>query len=152
MRHRSSSEMGYVSWSQGRYSDGTMPETINHSLFSGNKTEPMNQDEQDNKPKIYIAGKIGFLPEHEYIANFKQGKIEAAAAGYTPLSPVDLPHDHDRTWKSYMKEDLRALKECDAIYMLSNWKDSRGARIEHWFAKRYGKILLFQTVQKKRMS
>lgn len=112
----------------------------------------MNQDEQDNKPKIYIAGKIGFLPEHEYIANFKQGKIEAAAAGYTPLSPVDLPHDHDRTWKSYMKEDLRALKECDAIYMLSNWKDSRGARIEHWFAKRYGKILLFQTVQKKRMS
>lgn len=94
--------------------------------------------------RIYIAGKIGDLPKEEYEVNFAVGSIEGAILGYQSISPLYLPHKHDKTWKSYMREDLRALKECDAIYMLRNWTDSRGAKIEHWFAKRYGKKVYYQ--------
>lgn len=34
-------------------------------------------------------------------------------------------------WQTYMKNDLRKMLECDEIHFLPDWKDSRGASIEH---------------------
>ena len=35
------------------------------------------------------------------------------------------------------------LKKCDAIYMLSDWKESEGAQAEFHFAKAIGKRIFF---------
>lgn len=80
--------------------------------------------------KCYIAGKIGNLPEEEYKANFERAKIEVGMMGMLPISPVDLPHNHGRTWSDYMKEDLAEMLKCDAVYALKNWRLSPGATIE----------------------
>lgn len=96
------------------------------------------------KAKIYIAGRIGGLTEDVYVPKFKQAQDYLIQSGMEPINPVELPHLHDRSWKSYMKEDLKALKECSHIYMLDNWYHSRGAKIELWFAKRYNKTVIFQ--------
>lgn len=80
--------------------------------------------------RYYIAGKIGDLPEAEYKANFEQGKAEVLALGFTPVSPVDLPHNHGKSWSEYMKEDLTEMLKCDGIYALRNWRLSPGAVIE----------------------
>ncbi|MFM7856596.1 MAG: DUF4406 domain-containing protein, partial [Flammeovirgaceae bacterium] len=37
---------------------------------------------------------------------------------------------HDRTWESYMKEDLTEMMKCDAVFSIDNAHDSRGAKIE----------------------
>jgi hypothetical protein len=97
-----------------------------------------------DKCKIYIAGRIGGLTEDVYIPKFKDAELLLIKAGYEPINPVELPHLHNRSWKSYMIEDLNALKECGNIYMLDNWELSRGAKIEHWFAKRYNKNVIYQ--------
>lgn len=94
--------------------------------------------------KCYIAGKIGGLPDSEYKANFEQAKQEVLIYGLEPVSPCDLPHDHGRTWEEYMKEDLRALLECDAVYALRNWEDSRGAKIEIGLARIVGLPIIHQ--------
>jgi len=80
--------------------------------------------------RCYIAGKIGNLPEEEYKANFEKGKAEVRALGYEPLSPVDLPHEHGRTWSEYMREDLIEMLKCECVYALRNWRQSPGATIE----------------------
>lgn len=80
--------------------------------------------------RIYIAGKIGGLPTEEFTRNFEKGRMECIGLGYFPISPTDLPHDHDRSWESYMKEDMTAMIACDAVYALNNWQDSPGAKIE----------------------
>lgn len=80
--------------------------------------------------KCYIAGKIGNLPEAEYKANFEQGKKEVMELGYEPVSPVDLPHQHNRTWSDYMREDLIEMLKCESVYALRNWRLSPGATIE----------------------
>lgn len=80
--------------------------------------------------KCYIAGKIGDLPEFEYKANFERAKKEVTLLGYVPVSPVDLPHQHGRTWSDYMREDIKALMDCEALFALKNWRNSTGARIE----------------------
>ena len=82
------------------------------------------------KKKCYIAGKIGDLPEEVYMENFERAKEQVIALGYEPVSPVELEHNHDKSWNSYMKEDLRHLLGCCAVYAQRNWRLSPGATIE----------------------
>src|SRR5687767_9028439 len=72
--------------------------------------------------KCYIAGKIGDLPEAEYKANFEKAKVAVARLGYEPVSPVDLPHQHGRSWSDYMREDLIAMLKCECVYAMHNWR------------------------------
>jgi hypothetical protein len=44
-----------------------------------------------------------------------------------------------------MKEDIKALCDCDQIFMLSNWVDSKGAIIEHAIAMYLGIKVIYQT-------
>lgn len=94
--------------------------------------------------RIYIAGKIGGLPEKVYKRRFANAEHGFKMLMFEVVNPVKLPHLHERTWKAYMKEDLKALKECDTCFMLNNWQDSKGAKVEHWFAARYGKTIIYQ--------
>jgi len=45
-----------------------------------------------------------------------------------------------------MKEDVKALCECDEIFMLSNWIDSKGAIIEHTIAMYLGLKVCYEAV------
>lgn len=80
--------------------------------------------------KIYISGKItGLLPE---VADklFKDAERKLTLDGHEVVNPMTIPHDHDKTWLSYMRADIKALVDCDAIYMLRNWTESKGACTE----------------------
>jgi hypothetical protein len=79
--------------------------------------------------KVYISGKITGI-EDQAPALFAKAASDVAAMGHEPVNPMTINHDHDQTWQSYMKADVKALCDCDAIYMLSNYKDSKGALIE----------------------
>lgn len=80
--------------------------------------------------KCYIAGKIGGLDMVEYMWKFASAKEEVRALGFEPISPVDLPHNHGRTWSEYMREDMKAMLDCTHVYALTNWRQSPGATIE----------------------
>jgi len=51
---------------------------------------------------------------------------------------MTINHDHDKSWLNYMKTDIIALMECDAIFLLENWEESKGACIEHSLAIKLG--------------
>jgi len=80
--------------------------------------------------KIYISGKITGLPIQEAQNNFEAAEKRLKSEGHEPINPMKLPHEHGKTWSEYMKEDIKALLECDAIYMLLGWQESKGACIE----------------------
>jgi hypothetical protein len=80
--------------------------------------------------KCYIAGYIGNLPVDEYTKNFEEAKKEVIELGYDPVSPLDLAHDHGKSWGEYMREDLKAMLACHSLYALRNWRLSPGAKIE----------------------
>lgn len=80
--------------------------------------------------KCYIAGKIGDLPPAVYKAAFEQAKNEVREFGFDPVSPLDLPHNHGKSWSEYMREDLIEMLKCDSLYALRNWRVSPGATIE----------------------
>lgn len=79
---------------------------------------------------VYISGAITNNPNAK--AQFDKAKetLLELNKGYNPISPMDFPHDHDKSWKSFMKEDIIELMKCDAIYLLQGWHESKGAVIE----------------------
>lgn len=81
------------------------------------------------KGKIYISGKITGI-EKEAPALFKAAEKKLKSKGYEVVNPMTITHEHDKSWQSYMKEDVKAMCDCDEIFMLKNWTDSKGAIIE----------------------
>lgn len=86
--------------------------------------------------KIYISGKITGLDLKDALANFEKAETELVAKGFEPINPMKkVSEQQGKTWKEYMLADIEILWDCEAIYMLDNWKDSKGARIELAIAK-----------------
>ena len=75
---------------------------------------------------------------------FGTAERELQAQGFDTVNPMKLKHDHDKGWSDYMREDIKALCECDGIYMLNNWSSSKGARIERNVAIGIGMRLIHQ--------
>ena len=94
--------------------------------------------------KCYSAGKIGMLPEPEYMANFAQARREIWDMDMVCICPTLLEHNHDQTWLSYMREDLANLLQADCVYAQRNWQDSKGASIEVNLALSLGIPVIYQ--------
>ncbi len=93
--------------------------------------------------KVYISGKItGIEQEAPHI--FAKAERLLQSMGYETINPLTLNHTHDKSWHSYMKMDIKALCDCDGIYMLKNWTDSKGAIIEHTIAMYLGLFVRYE--------
>lgn len=93
--------------------------------------------------KIYISGKITGI-ENDAPKLFNDADDFISSKGHSPCNPMALSHDHDKTWLSYMQHDIIAMMRCDAIFMLKNWKESRGAKIEHGIALDLGMKIFYE--------
>jgi len=102
------------------------------------------KNDKMEKTKIYIAGPItGYdLNERKREFDFNQSLLEVE--GFEVVNPMALPHNHDKSWESYMRECIAALITCDEIFMLKNWRASKGARIEMYIAFEMGMKIIFE--------
>ncbi len=97
---------------------------------------------------IYISGKISGLPIDEVKAKFKLASEYILESGHLPSSPLNNGLDETCSWEKHMKADIAMLMQADAIFMLSDWKKSKGATIEHNLAKELGMEIIYQTLPK----
>ncbi|MGI5116852.1 DUF4406 domain-containing protein [Treponema sp. SP13] len=85
-----------------------------------------------------------------YKNKFKNAREYLERQGYIAVNPVEVSENlqqrlrREPTYAEYMRNDLSALFTCDAIYMLSHWKTSPGARLEHRIAVTLAMIVIYQ--------
>ena len=91
----------------------------------------------DNK-KIYISGRITGIPIEEAKKEFSLAEKYLKRWGYEPINPFDKGLPENSTWEQHMIKDIELLFGCSAIFMLSNWNESKGAAIEHFIAHKMG--------------
>lgn len=94
--------------------------------------------------KIYISGKITDLPTEECTAKFEQAERQIEAFGHEPVNPLKNGLPAGSTWEEHMSRDIYVLLQCDGIYMLKGWNDSKGSRIEAYIAKEHGLEIINQ--------
>lgn len=105
--------------------------------------------------KIYISGKIGNLDMASVRAKFDGAEQQLQSQGFETVNPLDI-HEHEdalvkgaSTWEHYMINGIAAIFACDAIYMLHDWQESPGAKIEHSICHLMGKQIFYQATELK---
>ena len=109
--------------------------------------------------RVYIAGPVAGYADNNRPA-FQEAKAYLMDRGHVPISPLDVPmiehpgrecppgpaagQDPDHSAACFMRADVLALLECDAIYLLEGWPYSLGARTEFEVARACGLELMFE--------
>lgn len=97
--------------------------------------------------KVYIAGKITGEPIEECFFKFHQAEMFVSDSRFTEaINPLKLPGIYfGINYNRAMSICLKALRECDAIYLLRDWEQSPGAMTELIRAKEWGLEIIWQT-------
>ena len=90
---------------------------------------------------VYIAGKMRGLPNYGR-ENFANAEKKLKDAGLLVLNPATLPIGMEDS--KYLPICLAMLDASDAIYLLNNWNDSVGAKVEAAYAKAQGKVIWYE--------
>ena len=97
--------------------------------------------------RVYISGGITGIPD--YWKRFFMAEYVLMQMGFHKSEMINparicslLPKDY--THEEYMTIDLALLKTCDTIFMLKGWENSKGANMEHDFAKEAGYNILYE--------
>lgn len=97
-----------------------------------------------NNIRIYISGAI----EHHDICERKLAFMEAEnkinSMGMVPVNPFKNGLDEGAHWREHMRKDIQMLLECDYIYLLDGWEQSKGAKLEFDVASSCGLKVLYE--------
>lgn len=112
--------------------------------------------------KVYIAGPMTGYHRYNFPA-FDRVHHDLERCGYEVVSPAMLdrlsgvdpatfPDDYDwdarlppETMREIASRDFGELIDCDAIYMLDGWENSRGATTEKMIAEFVGMEVMYQS-------
>lgn len=94
--------------------------------------------------RCYISGPVTGRDIELVRARFERVADSLARRGYIAVNPLDNGLPERAPWEEHMAEDITNLLRCRAIYMLSDWRESHGARLEHAIAKRCGLHIIYE--------
>lgn len=94
---------------------------------------------------IYISG--GITGVDNYLEKFEKAEEYLSNMGYTVVNPAKVMDylPKDTPYNMYMDVSLAMLKNCNSIYMLKGWGDSKGAKLERRYATTYGLDVLYES-------
>ena len=106
--------------------------------------------------KVYISGKIGedvlseatrqkFAKAEAYLKEWGFDTFNPTTSGLGELAEERAKANGTDFYSEIMELDIAELKKCDAIYMLTDWRDSAGAQREYKEAQRNGIQLFYET-------
>lgn len=83
-----------------------------------------------NDKKAYISGPITGKENYNTEA-FNNAQAILEKEGYSVVNPLKLSLISPcKKWNDYMRDDIKALMDCDIVFALDDWEGSKGANIE----------------------
>lgn len=105
---------------------------------------------ETKKVKVYVSGKMRGVKDYNRV-NFAKWTRKLNEEGYEAVNPFKVgdkfgsPEDIEKDQELYAKvfeADMKALAECDAIFMMNGWTTSSGATSELLYAIEHNMIIM----------
>lgn len=98
------------------------------------------------KPKkIYIAGKVTGEPIAQCTMKFGTAQVAIEKLGHIAVNPLAVVGDWKAPWDVAMRRCIKALMDCDMIFMLEDSKDSPGAKLEYELAQKLNIEIIYES-------
>lgn len=94
--------------------------------------------------KVYIAGAISGHNPDEVDKKFTEAVEFLKSKNFAVLNPVKIVNNPHCSSRTAMKVLVPLLLQCDAIYLLRDWKFSEGAQIEASLARYTGMKIMHE--------
>ena len=95
---------------------------------------------------IYLSGKITDKTKiHELINIYKAWKVakDIAKQGIAVICPHTNGYGFKLSHKDYLKMDVELLRRCDELWVMDNWHDSKGCKMEIDFADKQKMVIKY---------
>lgn len=113
-----------------------------------NKSEGVFQCE--GQYKIYLCGAITGLNPVRCKALFQIAQNKIATNWRLVMNPFDNGLDEEASWEDHMRADIKMLMECDALYVVNDISNSKGAKIELNLARALGiKVMSYKMTDQR---
>lgn len=103
----------------------------------------------EKKKVVYVSGKMKGLQKEDVIRNFNEAESFLRESGHEVVTPLPIYlasiEDSSKTYDDCLAEAIKLELPCDAVFMLSDWIDSKGARVEYAIAVEMKKEIIFQS-------
>lgn len=93
-----------------------------------------NHRQKVKNMKVYISGKITGTDLTHTRKRFSDVADKLQALGHEVTNPLCNGLSETDPWEAHIIKDIATLLQCKAIYMLQDWQESKGARIEYYIA------------------
>lgn len=96
---------------------------------------------------VFISGKVSGLSPVQAYHNFKtaEWRLINEREGYNRIiNPIAICKSTYPWWLCMVICLFNLTFRAKYVYMLHNWQDSRGAKIEHAVARRLGKEIMYE--------
>ena len=106
--------------------------------------------------RVYLSGQITGLSKEEYTRNFQRAEQHYKSAGFEVINPVTIGEElfkkkSEVSYEDFMTEDIKALKTCTHIALITGWEKSPGAHREKAEAERRGlEIMQYKEIGEKK--
>lgn len=94
--------------------------------------------------RIYVSLPISGQDEQKQREHADLTKAMLSRAGQEVITPFDVYAGKGAIYPDYISADLRALWDCDTIYLCEGWQFSKGCTIEATYARIYGKQFMYE--------
>ena len=117
------------------------------------KTDYQKLQIKGNKRLIFISGRYRAKTEEEKRANIWHAlrvSVRLWELGFFVICPhlntANFEFYTDLDESVWLEGGLEMLSRCDCVFMLSNWRQSKGAVVEYNLACKLGKEIFFETI------
>lgn len=90
---------------------------------------------------IYISGKI--TGDENYVKKFAEAERILTEKGFKVINPCKIGEYEFFSYEQFLHIDFALIDCCDALFMLPDWRNSKGAIREWHYAQAKGKKIVF---------
>lgn len=94
--------------------------------------------------KVYISGRRSYPPMSSDASRVKELESLIGLLGFELVNPTPVRNE-EVSLESQIVVGIDQLTQCDVVFMLSDWRESKASRIEYNVAKEMGKDFLYES-------